>query len=339
MIKTAIKSDDEVYVRKLKAQELGYRSGIPHGGGRYFYISKSSTPYFPPLSDTVTNDHLLLNIIPSFNDEIVLTKYVYHNDKFTIEKGTRDEYRLYLNSKLDPKGELFEPDDIVLIVKIYDEEDIMYKLIRLTPAWRDYNRIDSILTAADQKYKSHALIAISKLTFIEQLRKINIGKRVIPKEIIEESLKEPIHTERPTHVEQYGTSIIRSRSFRDLVLYFYNYRCAITGNKILIKYKDFNNLEAAHVWAHSAGGGSNPSNGIAMERNLHWAFDKGFFAINFKEGNYYLEVHEKALSVPYLAEKNGMKIEVPEDSRSRPNLESLVWHKKNVFGLFLKVEV
>ena len=339
MTEDTIKFEGQVYVRKLKAQELGYRSGSPHGGGRYFYISKSSTPYFPPLSDTITNDHLLLNIIPSFNDDIVLTKYVYHNDKFTVDGGTRDEYRLYLNSKLDPRGELFKPDDIVLIVKLFSEDDLMYKLIRLTSSSRDYIKIKSILNTYDSRNESHALISISKLTFVEQLRKIKIGERVIPKEIIEESFNEPIHTNQPLYAEQHGTTIIRSRSFRDLVLYFYNYRCAITGNKILINYKDFNNLEAAHIWAHSAGGGSNPSNGIAMERNLHWAFDKGFFTINFVNGNYHLQVHEKALSIPYLAEKNAMKITIHEDSRSRPNLESLAWHKRNVFGLFLKVEV
>jgi len=77
-----LKFDEQAYVHKLNAQELGYRNGKPHGAGRYFYVSKSCISYFPPLSEVVLNDHVLLDLIPPNADQVALTKYVYHNDKF-----------------------------------------------------------------------------------------------------------------------------------------------------------------------------------------------------------------------------------------------------------------
>jgi predicted restriction endonuclease len=177
---------------------------------------------------------------------------------------------------------------------------------------------------------------MTNLTFLSALRKIKLGKKIIPKEIIEESLKEPVnHTLLANRSENETTRVIRSRSFRDLVLYFYDYKCAVTGKSLLIEYKDFNNLEAAHLLARASGGGSNPANGMALERNLHWAFDKGFFTVT---DEYKVEVHPDAMKIPYLKEQHGKEILIPEDSRSKPNKDSLKWHRENVFGIFLRSE-
>jgi predicted restriction endonuclease len=224
-------------------------------------------------------------------------------------------------------------------VKIHEDKDFLYKILHLKPTSKDYAKVNTLIDSADTRSHSHALLGMDQLTFLDSLRKINIGKKVIPAEIIEEAFKEPIN-HVPVEEEKYDTTtVLRSRSFRDLVLYFYDFKCAITGKDLFIDHKDFNNLEAAHLLARAAGGGGNPSNGMALERNLHWAFDKGFFTVTFDGKDYHVEVHKDAMRVPYLASKHKMKILVPEDSRSRPNAESLKWHKENVFGLFLKTEI
>jgi len=332
-----LKFDEQAYVHKLNAQELGYRNGKPHGAGRYFYVSKSCISYFPPLSEVVLNDHVLLDLIPPNADQVVLTKYVYHNDKFAAD-GSRDEYRLYLNSGNDPGRDYYKPDDIVVIVKIYEGNDFLYKVLHVKPSTADYKKLEGLLaaTSTGRHNTTHALIPLAALTFLEGLRKITIGKKIIPKEIIAEALAEPIsHSLETTEVESDTTRIVRSRSFRDLVLYFYGYQCAITRKTFVIDHKDFINLEAAHLLARASGGGSNPSNGMALERNLHWAFDKGFFTVT---DEYKVEVHPKAMRINYLREKHGAELAVPEDSRTRPNKDSLKWHRENVFGLFLKTE-
>ncbi len=337
-----LKFDDKVYIHKLNGNELGYRKGEPGGAGRFILIGKSCVGFFPPLSETTLNDHVLIDLIPSFSDEVVLTNFIYHNSKYATvdENEDRDEYRVYLNSRNDPDREYYKPDDIVIFVKIYEDEDTFYKLLHLKPDSRDYAKVKDLLEATDTRWGSHALVTMKDVTFVEGLRKIKIGKKVIPEEIIEESFKEPVNHAPVKEEDKYDTTtVIRSRSFRDLVLYFYDFKCAVTGKDLFIDHKDFNNLEAAHVLARASGGGSHPANGMALERNLHWAFDKGFFTVTFDGKEYSVEVHKDAMRVPYLAARHGQKLLVPEDSRSRPNIDSLKWHKENVFGMFLKTEI
>lgn len=337
--------DPLAYIHKLNQQELGFRHGEAGKAGRYFYISKKCLEFFPPLSDVVLNDHVLIDIVPPFSDDIVLTKFVYHNDK-TAAGGTRDEYRIYLNSATDKGRDYFKEDDIVVMLKLYnadiDTQDLempsgksfVYKILRYTSRDREYEKLSALLeVAADPPVKSHALVALSQLTFLDSLRRVRLGKRIIPIEVVEEALSEPvIYTALP---EAEPTRVMRSRSFRDLILYFYNYKCAVTGKSFVVEYNDYINLEAAHICARASGGGSHPSNGMALERNLHWAFDKGFFTLTL---DCKIEVHPKAMVFPYLREKHGVELQVPEDSRSRPNPSSIKWHRDNVFGLFLKTE-
>ena len=87
------------YIKKLGSQELG--SPKPDGSvsrGRYIYVTKAYENFFPHLSTTITNDNVLVPVIPPFSEEKIYTTLVYHNDKFNVEDGTRDEYRLYLNN-------------------------------------------------------------------------------------------------------------------------------------------------------------------------------------------------------------------------------------------------
>ena len=328
--------ENQAYVHKLNSQELGYRNNIPGKAGRYFYISKACAGFFPPLSDTVKNDHIFINIIPPHSNEVVLTTYMYHNSK-VLEDGQpngRDEYRLYLNSKNDPGREFYKEDDIVVLVKLFDHDTDLYKVLYVKKGTEEYEKINILLRAVDSRRGSHGLVALKELTFLKALEKIDIGTKIIPPEVLEESLKEP---HQPTNVieENDTTRIMRSRSFRDLVLFFYNYKCAVTNNDMFINYKDFNNLEAAHIRAIAAGGGNHPSNGFALERNLHWAFDKGFFTIS---EDYKIKVHPEAMKIPYLSQKDGQELFFPEDSRARPELSSIRWHNQKVFGLFLKTE-
>ena len=325
------------YIRKLNAQELGYRNGRAGEAGRYFFVSKKAAGFFPPLSEIIINDNVILDVIPPFSDDVILTKYVYHNDKIA-GKGTRDEYRLYLNTGNDPSRNYFKTEDIVVIVKIVDiENNLTYKMLRYSPDSREYKKLNSLIeTALLNPQRSHALIALKDLIFLDDLRKITIGKKVIPDEIIQEAFNRPIEHAPVSEEDQYdATRAIRSRSFRDLIMYFYEDGCAITGKDLLIDHNFFNNLEAAHILSRAFGGGSHPSNGIAFERNLHWAFDKGFFTIT---ADYKVEVHPDAMRIPYLHSKHGQEIFIPQDDRSKPNKNSIKWHRENVFGLFLRTD-
>lgn len=132
----------EVYIKKLTTQELGYRKGRLMTGG-YFYISKSSVgTFFSELSKNIQNDFLKLD----FNDplepgNIIQATYVYHNDKYCKENGTRNEYRIYHNRDIAKHELHFQPFEIVVFIKKsvnnfiiehFNPKDIEYKILQDT---------------------------------------------------------------------------------------------------------------------------------------------------------------------------------------------------------------
>lgn len=337
------KFDDNVFIRKLNGNELGYRNGEPKGAGRFFLVSKKAVTYFPPLSKNIVNDNVFIDVIPPFSEDIVLTKYEYHNSAVATDDDdeTRNEHRIYLNTGNDKDRDYFKPGDVIVIVKIYlEENNFVYKFLRYREGETDYDKVTKLLDEhAVNPKKTHALAPFSKVLEIDKIRKIDVGRvgnRIIPSEVVESAFEQPVKHTQIVEEDQYDvTRVLRSRSFRDLTMYFYEGKCAITGEEILISHRFLSNLEAAHILARASGGGSHPSNAVALERNLHWAFDKGFFTLTL---DYKVEVHPKAMHISYLASKHGQQIFLPQDDRSKPDKDSIQWHRDNVFGLFLKTE-
>lgn len=326
--------DKNVYIRKLNAQELGYRKGAPKQAGRYIFISKKCLVYFPPLSTVIKNDHIILEVIPPKMNKAVLTSYIYHNDKIVDDKPNgRDEFRLYLNDELDPGGKFFNPDDIVILSKCFTDENIFYRMYYFPSAAKskEYRLIEKIL-AAGEVPGSHAIAPISSMPFMNFKGKVEVSNKIVPKEVVENAFKDPVKAPVEEAEEREEVSrLIRSASFRDLVLFFYDKKCAITRRSIC--YGDLTNLEAAHIIPRQYGGKDNPKNGIALNRDMHWAFDKGLFTI---KKNYKIEVHPKVKGSVILDEIDNKEIFLPEDSRARPDEMVLGWHKSNIYGIFLK---
>jgi hypothetical protein len=108
----------DIYIKKLTPQELGYRKGQLTTGG-YFYISKAAVgTFFEKLSDTTHNDSLQLDFNDPFKEgEIINASYIYHNDLYALENGTRNEYRIYLNREIAKHELHFRPEDIIVFLK------------------------------------------------------------------------------------------------------------------------------------------------------------------------------------------------------------------------------
>jgi len=109
----------------------------------------------------------------------------------------------------------------------------------------------------------------------------------------------------------------------------YETLCAVTGT--VIRYESFFNLEAAHIKPKSHGGLFLPNNGIALCRDMHWAFDKGFFTLSM---NNTVIVHPN-INSEWLRSFDGKSIRVPKDPFFRPSIENIEYHSRNVYGLFL----
>jgi hypothetical protein len=324
------------YIKRLGRQELGSpKADGSVSRGRYFYISQNSEDYFPPLSATELNDTIIIPIISPASKEKVYCSYVYHNSKFHPGKFTgepRNEKRVYMNTSIDPDRSYFTPGDIVVFNKIDSDELVSeYELFLFRVADKHYTQLNDII----EKFSiggGHALYEGVLEFIIPTAQDIPIYS-VIPEEVknvvsnkqleVKES-KEYIDEEAITK----GANLFSSVSFRDFILHGYNYKCAVTNSSIY--YNTLNNLEAAHIMPKSQNGPFLPCNGIAMSRDIHWAFDKGMFSI---DDDFKIFVHEDVIATPLAAYSN-QKINLPAEDYFKPEVKYLKYHRDRIFGLF-----
>lgn len=325
----------EYYIKKLGHQELGSikEEGRP-SRGRYIYISKNKEvmKFFPPMSERVVNDNVVLPIMSVELKKKVYCNFVYHNDKISrgLSNG-RNEYRLYLNNDIEDHQLLFKENDIVVFKSVqnkYDDEySSLYYLLRFSQGNNQDSDIYELLNKIIENSninRGHAIVQ-EKIDFIEEkISEIESQENieiVVPTQVIEKTQE---------FIGSTGSieNLFNAQSFRDFVMVGYGNKCAVTGKSIV--WKKFINLEAAHIMPKSHNGTYMPNNGLALSRDIHWAFDKGFFTIN---DDYTIKVHEELMST-YLGEFEGKKIYLPDNPFFIPNKESLKYHRENIFGLF-----
>jgi hypothetical protein len=154
----------DVYIKKLTTQELGYRKGRLMTGG-YFYISKSAIgTFFEELDKYIHNDFRTL----VFNDplepeKLITASYVYHNDKYALENGTRNEYRIYHNRSIASHDLHFQPFEIVVFIK---EPNGKYRLEHFTRLNKEYKLLEE--TIENSKIRGHhALLSLTDYTTLK----------------------------------------------------------------------------------------------------------------------------------------------------------------------------
>jgi hypothetical protein len=344
------------YIHKVGHQEMGSVNsrGERPARGRYFLVAKSCLDFFPHISSVVMNDKVIVSIIPMNRDkerERVLCTMDYHNQKYAdIEykgKNPRNEVRLYMNNEIDPDKEYFFKGDYAVFERFDLDGDVYYTLTRVTPEHKKSYLLQRILDDYDRRFHANAVID-TVFDFIEEPKLDEVSDVVVTDEAMKvikiesDSLLSTYSTqdnnddEENSFEESMGCSIFNSSLFHDLVMNAYQYRCAVTGK--VIRYKEGNvdlfNLEAAHIKPQAHQGTFLPCNGIALCRDMHFAFDKGFFCIS---DDYRVIVSEKLKGNWFYEEYNGKKIFVPKEPFYRPLKIFLKHHRENVFDKFRQI--
>lgn len=329
------------YIKKLGHQEMG--SITPESPkpsrGRYMYISKNQEvlKFFPPLSRTVKNDSSLLPIIPLYGDKIekVYCNYIYHNDKYhgSTSNRPRNEYRIYLNNILDLNEFFFTKEDIVVFRKGYinvENEGLEGELKQEVYFLEYVKETETSLYRFLESLLNKSEIIGGHYIYDGYIDKIENKVSEILDNYMQ--VKASVDSSVTTKAKISGENIaelFNATSFRDFVMTGYNELCAVT--KTVIRCNSFMNLEAAHIKPRSHGGQYIPSNGIALSRDIHWAFDKGFFTI---KDDLSITVHE-SIESEFLRSYEGQKILIPTNDFFKPDKNSLAYHRENVYGLFL----
>ena len=333
----------EFFIKRLGRQEMGSPTPKVGGGfvfhrGRYMLISKDFYSFFPHLSTTILNDSTAIPILTDHSDEIIYAQYVYHNSKHVdsayVEGQPRDETRIYLNSKLDNDKSLFMPGDIVVMMKCREDDVPFYVLHIFPPTSQYYSFWNRKLSGKNYE----VWIGDNAPTFDGEIHLPNTSASIIGDSRVIDAVgtqqNQIIDTIGTDDIESaMGADLFNSRTFHDFVMNAYGERCAITRR--VISCNGFNNLEAAHIMPQAHNGCFLPCNGIAMSRDMHCVFDKGFFTI---EDDYTIVVHDDVLATDsYLNEYNGQKIIIPQIEYFRPLPRFLQHHRDNVFGTFRQI--
>lgn len=135
-------------------------------------------------------------------------------------------------------------------------------------------------------------------------------------------------------------SLVRARGFRQAIIESYDYACAICG--LRLKSPDFLGWEvqAAHIVPHRALGKDDLWNGIALCRLHHWTFDTGWFTLR---ADFTLEISRRIDLLPKdqgligdydllrSMATEGLRLALPKNENHQPHLNSILWHRENVF--------
>ena len=339
------------YIHKVGHQEMGSKKSPDDKPkrGRYFLVAMSCLDFFPHISSVVMNDKAILSIVPmreKGQDKKVYCTLEYHNQKHAdisyVGENPRNEYRIYMNEDIDPSRKFFVKDDLAVFERFEKDGELFYSLTRISPTHEKYAELLSTVAAKDTRSHSNLVIE-EEYDFIRKPQIDDITEIVISdkaKKAIEEVSESVLKTEtKEGHREDdnefeddMGSSFFNSVLFRDLVMNAYQYKCAITGKAI--RYKDLLNLETAHIKAKAHQGTYLPCNGIAMSRDMHFAFDKGFFTIT---DDYKVMVSENLKGDWFYEEFNGKPIFVPKEDFYKPNKEYLAHHRREVFNTFKQI--
>lgn len=134
----------------------------------------------------------------------------------------------------------------------------------------------------------------------------------------------------------FKKSVVREAIFRKSVVHLYNYRCAFCRLKVTRSLSQ-SIVDGAHIKPFSEFYDNKVDNGLSLCKNHHWAFDRGWFAI---DDRYQIlvasDLEEESPHSRLIQEFHGELILLPSSEQYYPRIDAIQWHRKNVFTLKAK---
>jgi len=297
------------YIKKLYANELGYRKGIPKKAGRFFLVSKKAYDFFPVLNEETDNPSETISIINNISN----TRHYCEYTKSTATGHLGKDLRIYLNEEIDPLGTYFNPDDYVVLQKLnIENEGPIYRLFKYIASDKPYEILEKI----NRGQANHLIvndvdfIRDENITFKET--KISTRTRAKIKDRRSKLFKNDCESEH---------------EFRMIVREEYSYKCAMSGS--YINTEDSSIIaEASHIRPASHHGPLSPNNAILMRSDLHLAFDCGLITL---DDDFRITVHPTQ-SENYLNELNEKEMHFPTNEENYPSLEFIKYHREQIYG-------
>lgn len=125
---------------------------------------------------------------------------------------------------------------------------------------------------------------------------------------------------------------VRGGIFKKTIPKIYHHQCCISDMKIEST-TNAQMVDACHIIPFSISQDDTIPNGICLSPNLHRAYDRGLITIN---KDYIVRISPTVIdnkSVYSISQFEGKQISLPNNLKSYPSPESLIWHTKEVFQL------
>jgi putative restriction endonuclease len=133
-------------------------------------------------------------------------------------------------------------------------------------------------------------------------------------------------------LEDEGKLIVRDAAFRKIVVSVYNHHCAFCKLQMLDSFSQ-SIVDGAHIKPFKIFYDDRIDNGLSLCKNHHWGFDRGWFTINDDYTILVTEgLQEESPNAKLMKEFQGERILLPIQKQYYPRLESLRWHRENVFN-------
>ena len=126
-----------------------------------------------------------------------------------------------------------------------------------------------------------------------------------------------------------ASKIARMTAFQRMVLKNFNHTCVVSRRK-LVSPSGSIGIDAAHIVPLARKGTNDVRNGLALSKELHWAFDCGLIGVY--AGKVLLSAFAKTDNRnEYLHPFEGLPILRAVNPSNHPDLAALEWHQQNVF--------
>jgi putative restriction endonuclease len=126
-------------------------------------------------------------------------------------------------------------------------------------------------------------------------------------------------------------SLVRDAVFRKSVVHLYDYQCSFCGLKVIHSLTQ-SIVDGAHIKPFARFYDNQINNGLSLCKNHHWAFDQGLFTI---DDNYKImiskEFQEISPNAKAIKDFHGISVLLPNLEKHYPKLESIQWHRQNIF--------
>lgn len=308
---------DTSVFKRLSHNDTGAARG--HQGG--IVIPKGIAQFFPPLPAVTaktgpTVDAILTADLFVDGGKVATVETRYQHQTWG---GTRSPERR-LTDNLGALRNAASEDDIVLFTKDLNEDAyLQIHLIRQgTP---EYARLDSVLG----EQRSGPLDPSDPPVSVEDIRDAE--------EYVDAMASEPPAAFGPERAfsETKATRRARDRAFRQKVLQLYGFRCAFTDRSFASPLSEqLFGLDAAHVVPVHARGTDHPANGVALAKDVHWAFDRGLVGIGDDRR---IIVPRSVQVLPgneFLRDLHGRQLNEANAPGMRVLDDALAWHRENV---------